>query len=179
MRVRPPSSFDETAGTLDRVSEGGYEGPVSIAAVLAAIAIFLRAPTVWINGWLLVEGELLFLAGVRFGERYLRRLAATVFAVSIGKLGFVDVPANGATTIAGIHMKVWTPVALAHAAGFYLNRILHTVSRAYSWAAAAIVVFGGSLADPGSQITSGRQAESGRGPATWAIRAMRVNARCR
>jgi predicted membrane protein DUF2339 len=140
VRVRPPASFSEAAGTLDRVSEGGYEGPVSIAAVLAAIAIFLRAPTVWINGWLLVEGELLFLVGVRFGESYLRRLAAAVFGVSMAKLGFVDVPADGATTIAGMHMRVWTPVALAHAVGFYLNRVLHTVSRAYSWAAAAIVI---------------------------------------
>jgi hypothetical protein len=138
--VRPPSSFNEDTGTPERAALGGYEGPVTISALLAGIAIFLRAPTVWINAGLLIEGEILFLSGLRSGQRYLRWLAAGAFGVSLAKLGFVDVPASGTATIANFHVKVWTPVALAHATAFYLNRFLRKLDSGYSWAAAAVVV---------------------------------------
>ncbi|HEV2688139.1 MAG TPA: DUF2339 domain-containing protein [Bryobacteraceae bacterium] len=89
---------------------------------------------------LLIEGELLFLAGLRSGEKYLRWLSAAAFGVSIAKLGMMDLPADGRTTLAGLHLRVWTPVALAHALAFYLNRILRKTAREYSWAAAVVAV---------------------------------------
>lgn len=138
--VRPPSSFNDETETLERAALGGYEGPITISALLAGIAIFLRAPTVWINAGLLIEGEILFLSGLRSGQRYLRWLAAAAFGVSLAKLGFVDVPASGTAAIANLQVKVWTPVALAHAGAFYLNRLLRKLDSGYSWAAAVVVV---------------------------------------
>jgi uncharacterized membrane protein len=139
-KVRPPSSFADENGTLSRFALGGYEGPVTLSALLIGLAIFLKAPTIWINvGWL-IEGELLFLAGLRFGERYLRGLSAGAFLVSIAKLGFIDVPAAGTMTMGSLHLRVWSPVAFAHAVAFYLNRILRKSAREYSWAAAAVLV---------------------------------------
>ncbi|HEV2688138.1 MAG TPA: DUF2339 domain-containing protein [Bryobacteraceae bacterium] len=49
VKVRPPSSFAFETGTVERISLGGYEGPITIAALLAGISICLKAPTVWIN----------------------------------------------------------------------------------------------------------------------------------
>lgn len=139
-KVRPPSTFPAYSGTMERAALGGYEGPVTISALLAGIAVFLKAPTVWINAGWLVEGEILFLAGLRFGERYLRRLAAAAFGVSLAKLGAVDIPAAGTMVVANVHLKVWTPVAAAHAAAFYLNRFLRRLGQEFSWGAAVVAL---------------------------------------
>ena len=88
--LRPPSTFDADSGTLDRIAGGSYEGPITLSAGLAAAAILLRAGGEWINVGLLIEGEILFLAGLRFGQRYLRRLAGAAFLGSVIKPVLVD-----------------------------------------------------------------------------------------
>ena len=65
-RLRPPSTFDPDSGTLDRIAGGSYEGPITLSAGLAAAAILVRANGQWINLDLLIEGEILFLAGISF-----------------------------------------------------------------------------------------------------------------
>ena len=40
----------------------------------------------------------------------------------------------------GLHLTVWTPVAAAHAAAFYLNRILRKAAAEFSWTAAVLIV---------------------------------------
>jgi hypothetical protein len=76
-----------------------------------------------------VEAELLFLAGVRFNERYVRYLAAGAFFVAIGTL--MDC---GATS----HTREWATLTLAAAATMYINRYLHRASFSYSWAGSAL-----------------------------------------
>ena len=80
--LRPPSTFGENSATLARIAGGSYEGPITLSAALAAGAILLRATGEWINLGLLIEGEILFLVGLRFGQRYLRQLAGAAFAGS-------------------------------------------------------------------------------------------------
>src|SRR5580658_8726370 len=111
LRVRlSPAEFWETDNTLERMAAGGYEGPITISAVLAAFGIFQRAPGMWINVGLLLEGELLFLAGIRFGQTYLRQLAAGAFVVSLVKLRVVDLTPGNTTSIGHREWMAWTPV---------------------------------------------------------------------
>jgi len=122
------------------LAAGGYEGPITIASALAAASIFLKAPAPWINVGLLIEGEILFLAGLRFGQTYLRQLAGGVFAASLIDLMAVDVPAGGTFRLANREWSRWSPVMLLTAAVFYFNRWKRVVEGAvYSTAAAALI----------------------------------------
>ena len=137
-RVRPPSSFEESDGALARMSAGGYEGAITLAAILAGLATVGKARGVWKGAGLAIGAELFFLAGVRFGERYLRQLAAAGFAVSLGRLAFFDLPEARQAQIFGRTIQAWTPVALLQAALFYLNRYFQRSGWLYGWTASAL-----------------------------------------
>ncbi len=138
--LRPPSSFDPDSGTLARIAGGSYEGPFTISAVLGAAAILARATGEWINLGLLIEGEVLFLAGFLFGQKYLRRLAGAAFAVSVTKVVLVDLAEADTIVLAGRNWTAWSPVAVLSAAIFYLNRALRVAEGAfYSSAAAGLI----------------------------------------
>jgi uncharacterized membrane protein len=122
--LRPPSTFGENSGTLARIAGGSYEGPITLSAALAAGAILLRATGEWINFGLLMEGEILFLAGLRFGQRYLRQLAGAAFVASVMKLVAVDESTAGSIDFAGRSWTNWSPIAALTAAVFYVNRML-------------------------------------------------------
>lgn len=127
--------------TLDRILAGEYEGPVTMSAALAALSIFRRAPGVWIDTGLLIEGEVLFLAGVRFGQTYLRQLASAVFTSGLVHLIGTDLPAGSATLrLAGRAWMNWSPVAIVSAATFYFNRATRVAEGfTYTTAAAALI----------------------------------------
>jgi len=138
--LRPPASFDENSGTLERIGGGGYEGPLTLAAGLAASAILARATGEWINLGLLIEGEILFLAGFRFKQNYLRRLAGAAFIGSVVKLALVDQSEAGSIAFAGRAWTTWSPIAALSASVFYVNRALRvTEGVLYSSAAAGLV----------------------------------------
>jgi uncharacterized membrane protein len=122
--LRPPSTFGENSGTLARIAGGSYEGPITLSAALAAGAILLRATGEWINLGLLMEGEILFLVGLRFGQRYLRQLAGAAFTGLVMKLVVVDESAAGSIVFAGRSWTNWSPIASLTAAVFYVNRML-------------------------------------------------------
>ena len=135
-----PAGFRETGDTLRRMAAGGFEGPITVAAVLAACGIFEKATGVWVNLGLLIEGEILLLAGVGFGETYLRGLAGGVFAASLVKLTS-DVIGGNKISIAQRQWMAWTPVTLLSAVVFYANRAMKVLEgRVYSTAAAALIV---------------------------------------
>ena len=77
------------------MAAGSYEGPLTLAALLAALGIFRKLSGVWIQVGLLIEAEALFLAGLQFGQTYLRQLAGAVFGASVIQLVAADVPAGG------------------------------------------------------------------------------------
>jgi uncharacterized membrane protein len=139
-RLRAPSSFDPDSGTLDRIAGGSYEGPITLSAGLAAAAILLHASGEWINLSLLIEGEILFLAGFLFGQKYLRQLAGAAFFGSVTKTLLVDAPAAESVASAGGTWASWSPIAALSAAVFYINRMLCVTEGAfYSSAAAGLV----------------------------------------
>ncbi len=123
-RLRRP---DEATPLPERMANGGYEGPITIAAGLATGAVWLKATTVWINfGWL-VEAELLFLAGRWLGQAYPQRLSAALFGLATLKLAAQDAPANS---------HEWWPVGLFSTALMYLNRWLRRTAKYFSYGAA-------------------------------------------
>ena len=83
-----------------------------------------------VNLGLLLEAELLFLAGLRLGQPYLRALGVVVFAISVAKLALVDLTSAGHITVAGRSLMAVTPLALLSTAVFYVNRALASASRA-------------------------------------------------
>ncbi len=128
--LRPPSSFGPDSGALDRIAGGSYEAPITLSAALAAAAILLRASGEWINIGLLIEGELLFLAGFRFGQKYLRQLAVAAFFGSVMKIIAVDEFAA----------ENWSPIGALSAAVFYINRGLRVAEGAVYSSTAAVLV---------------------------------------
>ena len=136
--LSPSGSGNES--TLERMAAGGYEGPITISAALVAVSIFRKAPGMWINVGLLIEAEILFLAGIRFSQKYLRQLAGGVFLGSLAKL-FTDVPAGDTVVVANRTWMKWTPAAILTAAVFYFNRAFKIVEgRIYSSIATALIV---------------------------------------
>ena len=139
-KLRPPSSFARESNALRRVMGGGYEGPITLASALAAAAIVLGATGEWINLGLLIEGEVLFLAGYRFREAYLRQLAADVFIGFVGKVLLLDQSPDNTIRFGGRNWAAWTPITVLATAVFYGNRILRvTEGAAYSSVAAGLI----------------------------------------
>ena len=136
---RAPSTFAEETSTLDRAFAGGYEGAITLAALLAGATTFLKLSGGSVQLALAGEAEALFLAGLVFRQRYLRQLASDCFIVSLLHLGFILIPAGGAVKFAGLSWNAWTPPALLLAALFYLNRALQKPGLAYCSAASALV----------------------------------------
>ncbi len=116
---------------ITRILNAGYEGPITLAACFAAVAIWLRLTTVWINFGLLVEGEILFMAGLWLRLLYLQRLGAAVFGVATAKLVY-DAPDGGRIG----RLYEWTPVAILSSALMYVNRYLGSGARYFSYGAA-------------------------------------------
>ncbi len=140
VRVSPPSSFAKDTGTRARMAAGSYEGPITLAVLLAALGVFRKLSGVWIQVGLLIEAEALFLAGLQFGQTYLRQLAGAAFGLSVVQLVASDVPAGGNITLAGRQWMLWSPVTVLTAGVFYLNRILRVAEGAvYSSAAAGLI----------------------------------------
>ncbi|MGO9009977.1 MAG: DUF2339 domain-containing protein [Bryobacteraceae bacterium] len=137
--LRPPATFAAETTTQERIFAGGYEGPITLAAVCSVMAAVLKLHGQTVNAALLAEGEALFLAGLIFRQAYPRRLAGALFAGLGLKLLFTDVPDAGSVRFAGRTLQDWTPTALLAALVFYVNRGLRKPGRSYGFAASALV----------------------------------------
>lgn len=118
------------AGTMLRARSGRWRPAVTVNAALAATAILLKLHDQWVPLALLVLAELYYLAGVRWSSRWLRGMAACLFAVETGHLVIGEVD--------HIPPHTWEPVAAATAAVFYLNRALRAADVAYGYVAVAL-----------------------------------------
>jgi uncharacterized membrane protein len=102
---------------------------ISLAAVLAACATCLHAHGEFMAVALLIQAEVLYLAGVRLRAPFLRYLAACVFALELGRLMVLDFPDHK-----------WLPAAIATAAAFYVNQLLSRRDVVYSYAASSLML---------------------------------------
>lgn len=120
------------AGALLRASRRHNWLPAAtLSAALITAAIFLHLQHQWISLGLLVEAELVYLAGLRLGNRYLRALGAALMALHLGHL-----------LIAGVGtlpLDAWVPLAALDAAVFYANRALCAADVYFGYAGAAML----------------------------------------
>ncbi len=114
------------ANLVDEIMSGGGRATATIAAALAGAAIWQRFEREGLRlvGGLLLEAEFLFLLGITLEQRFFRGLSAPVFAVAVGRLLLVEVPAGGELTVAGVPLLRWTPPALGIATLMALDRLL-------------------------------------------------------
>jgi uncharacterized membrane protein len=111
--------------------EGGWHGAATLTALLAALAIFRKAEYHWIPIGLAAEAELFFLAGLRLRAKYLRQIAAALFAGVLLHLFFVD--------LVQYPKEIWIPAAVVNAVLFYANRGLRARNVLYGYAGAAML----------------------------------------
>ena len=146
--VRPVPSFAAEGKPLQRALLGGYEAAITLAAALAASAIWQKYDGWRINVALLIEGEFLFLAGLVLRLSYLRALATAVFSLALVRFVAHDLLQTGEVAVYTLTLMQWTPLALLMAAVFYVNRallrpaeetFLLSLEKAYSYAATALV----------------------------------------
>jgi uncharacterized membrane protein len=116
--------------TVVRARADRWRPAVLLNAALATAAILLKLHGAWVPFALVIEGEVYYLAGVRFRSVYLRRLAGAIFVLELGVLLFEDVATLPAHT--------WEPVAALTVVLFYLNRALQVSEVWYGYAAAAL-----------------------------------------
>jgi uncharacterized membrane protein len=125
--IRPPGSFKPEQDAPQRAAEGGYEGAVTVAAVLAAVAIFQRFSGLEIEVVLLLEAQMLILAGMGLREKYLQRLGGLIFIAPAAKLLLFDsliAGGLGSVSLLGLELRRWSLLAGVTAAIGYLNSFL-------------------------------------------------------
>ncbi|HEV2446783.1 MAG TPA: DUF2339 domain-containing protein, partial [Candidatus Sulfopaludibacter sp.] len=118
------------ASALARARSALWHGAATLAAALAAAAIFQKLDHQWIASALVVEAELVYLAGLRLGKPYLRWLGTSLFAIELGRLLLFDVNT--------LPLAAWVPVASLDVAAFYTNRALCAADIFYGYAAAFV-----------------------------------------
>ena len=112
-----------------------------VSAVLAGLSIVGRIPSLWASVGLGLEAEIIYVAGLRFGSQFLRRLGAGVSVSGIRVLWPDQIEAK--TDILGHSTFNWTPPALFHAMLFYVNRAIRKPNAIFGWSAtiiAAVVI---------------------------------------
>ena len=141
--VRPVAAETTLA---DRITGGSFEGPVTVSAVLAALAILDKVPGIWSSAALATEAQVLYLAGGRLGWRYLEWLGAAAFAASLERMADKG---TGSTPVLGHSIHNITPVAGLHAGCFLFNRLAQGWgARVFGYLAAALMTLAVGLESP-------------------------------
>ena len=124
--------------------KGGWHGPASAAAGLAAAAILLHLQETRALAGLLLLGEIYFLAGVRLRAGYLRFLALPLFGLELIHLFAAEAP--------NLPVTAWMPVAAVTAAIFYANRAICREDLHYGYAGTAVAVLIGACEAPAREV---------------------------
>lgn len=98
------------------VTEGGYEGALLASSALTAAALVERFTGTSITLALLIEGEMLVLAGDALANGFVRGIGGAVLSTAIFHLLFVD-------ALVGKPTRSWTPIGTLVAAALLFNRL--------------------------------------------------------
>jgi uncharacterized membrane protein len=107
-----------------RVLGGGYEGALTASAALLAGALVERFSGINITLALVMEGEMIALAGLALENSFVRGLGGAVLSLAFVRLTLVD-------AMAGPRFRVWTPTAAIFAGVLIVNRFLFRRGWAY------------------------------------------------
>jgi uncharacterized membrane protein len=117
---------------------GGSELAATASAGLMAAALVERFSGTSTTLALLLEGELVVLAGLALGSVWIGRLGAALLVLPVIRLLFVDAFSPGTLTVAGATLAHWTPVGMMVAGVLAANRVW--LPRAWYFAVAAAAV---------------------------------------
>ena len=97
-----------------------YEFTLAISALMMGLTIFAHVQGIWIGLGMMLEAELLFLAGLYLRLRWSRVLSLLAFAASL-----LQLTTNlGTTLIHGVSVDQWAPPLAVLAGILYVNRFL-------------------------------------------------------
>ncbi len=116
-----------------------YEASLALSAALTGLAIFAEVPGIWTSLALMLEAEILFLAGFYLRLRLARACSLFAFAWSV----FLLTLRTGSTAALGVQVDVWAVPLALHALVFYVNRYLDKGATYFGYfgsAFAAVVV---------------------------------------
>jgi uncharacterized membrane protein len=130
------------AGAVARARTGKWMGSLTVSAGLAAAAAFEKLDHQWVAAALVVEAELVYLAGLRLRAQYVRWLADALFALAAVRLLWSDV--------AALPVSAWAPMATTDAVIFNINRALcpQDVFFGYAASVSLAIVAGNLVAAP-------------------------------
>jgi uncharacterized membrane protein len=130
------------AGAVARARTGKWIGSLTVSAGLAAAAVFEKLDHQWVAAALVVEAELVYLAGLRLRAQHVRWLADALFALAAVRLLWSDV--------AFLPVSAWAPMATTDAVIFYINRALCRQDVFFGYAASILlaIVAGNVAAAP-------------------------------
>jgi uncharacterized membrane protein len=115
-------SADQTGA--ERIWSGGYEAAGAAAAALFAAALINRFSGLRMTLALLMEGELILLAGLALRNQLVQKLAGVALLGSFLRLIAVNIQTADQVTVLGLNVHSWVPLALLMAAVFGANRIV-------------------------------------------------------
>jgi hypothetical protein len=110
--------------TRARVLGGGYEGALTASAALFAGALIERFDGISMTLALLIEGEMIALAGYSLRNTFVRTLGGAVLGLAFIRLTLDD-------ALSGPHDRIWTPTGAILAGVFIVNRFLFGSGWAY------------------------------------------------
>jgi hypothetical protein len=124
--------------SVNRSETLSYQASAALAAGLGAVAILSKASGFSAASALLFEGEALWMMGLAFRQKYLRTLGAVVLgAWGVHFLAF-ELADPRTSTVAWHDWHIWTPMAVAAAALFLVNRLIDPAWRWFTYPAVAL-----------------------------------------
>jgi Predicted membrane protein (DUF2339) len=121
--IRPPSR--EEGRELALTADGrGYEGSLAVAALLAVAAILERFSGLHLDIALMLEAEMLIIAGVQLELLFPAVLGSLLMLLPLSRVALLDVFQPGAIMIADFSVWKWSLIATLAAGVLYIDRYL-------------------------------------------------------
>lgn len=130
LRYRYQTAEARSRALYQRLTGSGYEPAILVASLLAAAASIQQFTEWRVAFALALNAQLIVLAGLRLGDRFLTRWGGLLFPFAVGRLLIVDAWEPG---------RAWVVVAALLAALFYLNRGLTREAPIYTYAATGLL----------------------------------------
>lgn len=127
------------ADPIERAMSYSYRFGITVMAVFFMSAVLKRFTGIRADIGLLLEGQLIVLAGMRYGDPYIRRVGGAVFLYAVWHL-------FGHAT--DDKKWEWAPMALWMSLQFYVNRWLTKADPPYTYVASGLMAIGAAALLP-------------------------------
>ncbi len=139
LRMRWKAVVLPAANPFERILAASHRIAIGFASALFAGALMRRFPVEGSVIGLMMEAQLLVLAGMRFGDRFFCHAGAAVFAIPVWLI-FVDNYKFGQLQIGAHQFDGWVPYTAFLALQYYFNRWITRGGAYYTWGALALLL---------------------------------------